>query len=517
MIGSCSWQLQRGLSSHARNLRIAAATQPSVEEGIEAALRRLRNKRGEKPVSPKAALQKQPKPQVKPQQLNKLQKQRPGISSGSGPTHASPMAAPQHNERVDESSLSLDLSQHESDALFDEVARSLEQQPQASKSKRKHQEEDEEEGQDLPSTPDARLEKMLASTKLDFSGPILALSPSARGFGIGAKSASSSGSGATSSPTKAAAAAVTEPAAIAEPAAAAAAATGLATSAAGTTASTGQARLVKQSTRQPAGFGLPASGSPGAQPKADASSKAVRSEDVSRTSPAPAPPARAPPASPAASPATPPAEPISQPSRSGTQAGSPPTAPSPSPSVPPLQLFLYCTDSRLTQKAIDTAGWTEQVEVTRELAQAHVVVAAKKSSSGRHNKLKQGERTAANSKLPFVCVGRKMTSDNLKITLGPLLAAHRSKHGCDSGQPPQPEGQAGPLRGAEAHAASVAADKAVAKEIAKALRDGSWRSYMLTQLGIEGADQPAAHVQAPGAAQAAQANAERQGSTESAT
>ncbi|GFH06165.1 hypothetical protein HaLaN_00750 [Haematococcus lacustris] len=30
-----------------------------------------------------------------------------------------------------------------------------------------------------------------------------------------------------------------------------------------------------------------------------------------------------------------------------------------------------------------------QVEVTRELAQAHVVVAAKKSSSGRHNKLKQ--------------------------------------------------------------------------------------------------------------------------------
>ncbi|KAL6757453.1 hypothetical protein V8C86DRAFT_2623293 [Haematococcus lacustris] len=514
MIGSCSWQLQRGLSSHARNLRIAAATQPSVEEGIEAALRRLRNKRGEKPVSPKPALQKQPKPQVKPQQHSKQQKQRPGTSSGSVPTHASPMAAPQHNQRVDESSLSLDLSQRESDALFDEVARALEQQPHASTSKRKHQEEDEEEGQDLPPTLDARLEKMLASTKLDSSGPILAFSPNARGFGSRAKSASSSGSGATSNLTIAAAA-VTEPESIAEPASASA--TGLATSAAGTTASTGQARLVKQSTRQPAGFGLPAAGSPGTQPRADASSKAVRSEDVSRTSPAPAPPARAPTASPAASPATPPAEPTSQPSRSGTQAGSPPPASSPSPSVPPLQLFLYCTDSRLTQKAIDTAGWTEQVEVTRELTQAHVVVAAKKSSSGRHNKLKQGERTAANSKLPFVCVGRKMTSDNLKITLGPLLAAHRSKYGCDSGQPPQPEGQAGPLRGAEAHAASVAADKAVAKEIAKALRDGSWRSYMLTQLGIEGADQPAAHVQAPGAAPAAQANAERQGSTESAT
>ncbi|GFH05715.1 hypothetical protein HaLaN_00218 [Haematococcus lacustris] len=69
---------------------------------------------------------------------------------------------------------------------------------------------------------------------------------------------------------------------------------------------------------------------------------------------------------------------------------------------PPLLLFLFAADSSLTRRAINAAGWAEQhrieaalhldlvqMQLTRDLARAHVVVATRLSRSGRRIGLQQ--------------------------------------------------------------------------------------------------------------------------------
>ncbi|GFR42005.1 hypothetical protein Agub_g2819, partial [Astrephomene gubernaculifera] len=109
---------------------------------------------------------------------------------------------------------------------------------------------------------------------------------------------------------------------------------------------------------------------------------------------------------------------------------SPPPPPSPSPPPPrapsrsssrPLRLFLYNAEAALTRQLLEQLGLGRRVEVVEELNRAQAIVAAKMNRKGKHVNLTQGERTAANTGLPFLVVGRHMTASNLAAALQPLL------------------------------------------------------------------------------------------------
>jgi len=127
----------------------------------------------------------------------------------------------------------------------------------------------------------------------------------------------------------------------------------------------------------------------------------------------------------------------------------------------PLRIFLYATSVAKTEEAIQGAGLQGQVVVVEELRQCHAVVACKVAKAGSHNRLQQGERTAANLGVPFICVGRKMTADNLKAAMVPVIKTFSEGDG------------------------SAASLKDIAASSTSSLRpDGEWKARMVRDLGL---------------------------------
>jgi len=151
--------------------------------------------------------------------------------------------------------------------------------------------------------------------------------------------------------------------------------------------------------------------------------------------------------------------------------------------APPLRVFLYGTERDKTNEALKEAGWSSQVVVSEDLRSANAVVAAKMGQNNKHNKLQQSERTAANAGVPFVCVGRNMTRDNLVIALAPVLMAHRAQYSS------APEGGVNTLMEEAGVSLTVIQQRAAVN--ATKLEAG-WKERSLRMLGLGGpvASQP---------------------------
>jgi hypothetical protein len=88
----------------------------------------------------------------------------------------------------------------------------------------------------------------------------------------------------------------------------------------------------------------------------------------------------------------------------------------------PLRVFLYGTDEATALAAVADAGLGSRVVLVADPRSCDCVLSAKLTRTGRKIKHPQGERTAANQKVPFINVGRNMTGPNLKAALRALLA-----------------------------------------------------------------------------------------------
>eukprot|EP00798_Chlamydomonas_sp_ICE-L_P020979 gene20980-27834_t len=96
-------------------------------------------------------------------------------------------------------------------------------------------------------------------------------------------------------------------------------------------------------------------------------------------------------------------------------------APSAKSNQKPLRLFLYSCDTIQTMKALEELNLSSRVEISMNIKMADAVLSAKLDGKGKHVKSGQGEKTAINADIPFFCVGRKMTKNNLLLALAPLL------------------------------------------------------------------------------------------------
>ncbi|KAG1675852.1 hypothetical protein FOA52_001508 [Chlamydomonas sp. UWO 241] len=106
----------------------------------------------------------------------------------------------------------------------------------------------------------------------------------------------------------------------------------------------------------------------------------------------------------------------SAPSTSSSRGSSAPS------SKAPLRVFLYGTDEATALAAVADAGLGTRVVLTADPRGCDCVLSAKLTRTGRAIKHPQGERTAANAKVPFINVGRHMTGPNLKAALHSLLS-----------------------------------------------------------------------------------------------
>ena len=96
-------------------------------------------------------------------------------------------------------------------------------------------------------------------------------------------------------------------------------------------------------------------------------------------------------------------------------------SPSPSSSNKVFRIYLHNTEEALARKAITDAGLSNRVLIEPDVSQCQAVVCAKLTRQGKQVKLQQGERTANNHKIPFICVGRSMTGPSLRAALRPLM------------------------------------------------------------------------------------------------